>query len=92
MRETINVPIAIPAWSLVTMVAGALFTAGTLYNQMATLIEASKKSDERVTMIREKQINGLAAIDNLQRQEQNHEARISNVERILLEPPKGRSK
>jgi hypothetical protein len=91
MREKINLPVAIPVWSLVTMVGGALFTAGTLYNQMNTLIESNKKSDERITLISEKQIGGLAALNSAQQVLQNHEARLVTVERALLDP-KGRGK
>lgn len=88
MRDKINIPIAIPAWSLFCMVAGAIFTAGTLYNQMSTLIESNKKSDERITLISEKQIGGLAALANTQVQVQNHETRLTNVEHALLEQVK----
>jgi hypothetical protein len=88
MRDTLNIPIAIPTWSLVCMVGGALFTAGTLYTQMATLIESGKKADERITLISEKQIGGLTALANTQQIVQNHELRLSNVEHALLERDK----
>lgn len=88
MRDTINVPVAIPAWSLVVMVGGALFTAGTLYNKMDSLIESSKHADERITLISEKQITGLAAISSLQQVTQSHEMRLTNVERAIFERSK----
>lgn len=88
MRDTINVPIAIPAWSLIVMLGGALFTAGTLYNKMDSLIESSKHADERIAIIGEKQVGALAAIANLQQATQNHEMRITNVERALFENQK----
>lgn len=88
MRDTINVPIAIPAWSLVVFIGSALFTAGTLYSQMSTLIESSKKADDRMALISEKQIGSTLAINSLQQQSQNHEARLMNVERAILDKAK----
>lgn len=91
-RNSINVPIQIPVWSLVCMLAGALFTAGTLYNQMNMLIESNKRGDARMTLISEKQIGDGATISNLQLQAQNHEARLTNAERALLDVAKGARK
>lgn len=85
IRNSVNLPIAIPAWGLVTMVAGAVFTAGTMVTKMDTLIETVKDSKEQLASVKEKQIGSLAAIANLQQQQQNHEARLTNVERIILE-------
>ena len=82
-RDTINVPIAIPAWGAVVMIAGALFTSGTLYQQMGTLIENSQRNDAQVSIIREKQIGGLAAINSLEKKADSVDARMSNVEQRM---------
>lgn len=84
-KNTINVPIAIPAWGLITMVAGAIFTAGTMVTKMDTLIDTVKDSKEQLAIVKEKQIGGLAAIASLQQQAAAHELRITNVERVVLE-------
>lgn len=83
-RDHINVPIQIPAWGLLTMLAGALFTSGTLYQQMSTLIETSQKNDQQVTMIRERQIVNIAAVQALQESLRAQDARISAIERTVL--------
>lgn len=84
-KNSINLPIAIPAWGLITLLAGAIFTAGTMVNKMDSLIDTVRDSKEQLATVKEKQIGGLAAIANLQQQQQNHEARLTNVERIVLE-------
>lgn len=95
MREKISIPVAVPVWTLVCMVGSAIFTAGTLYSQMGTLIEAGKKADERarvvderVSLISEKQVGGLTALANVQQRVQDHEARIGNIEHALFERSK----
>lgn len=84
-KDTINLPIAIPVWGLVLMIGTGVFTAGILYNQLATLIESSRKSEERITFISNNQIGDHASIGNIQLQVQSHEARLTNVERAVLE-------
>lgn len=84
-RDTINVPIAIPAWGALVMIAGAVFTSGTLYQQMGTLIDNSRQSDARISLIHDRQIVATAAVVALEKQAQNTEARMSNVERVIFE-------
>ena len=95
MRDTINLPVAIPVWTLVSLVGSAVFTAGTLYSQMGTLIESGKKADERaraaderITLRSEKQGGALTALANTQQRVQDHEVRIGNIEHALLERSK----
>lgn len=76
-RDTINLPIAIPAWGLITILIGAIFTAGVTFQKLDQVIEHSKKID----VIQERQITNVAAIANMQQQLQNHESRITDVER-----------
>jgi uncharacterized membrane protein YedE/YeeE len=78
-KDTINLPIAIPAWGLITMILGGVFTAGVTFQKLDQVIETSKKVDA----IQERQIGGLAAIANLREVTQSHEARISNLERAM---------
>lgn len=84
-KGTINVPIAIPAWGLLSLIATAVFTAGVIYTQLNSLIESNKKNDERITTIAERQTRGLAAIGYLEQQSRNYDQRISTLERIQIE-------
>ena len=79
----INIPIAIPAWALFIAIGSFLFTAGTLYNQMGNLIETSKRSEDRVAVIAEKQVRGLASLEVLQNASRDHELRISAGEQRI---------
>lgn len=76
-KDTVNLPIAIPAWGLVTIIIGGVFTAGVTFQKLDQVIETSKKID----ILQEKQINGLATLSNVQSVVQNHEARIIDLER-----------
>lgn len=76
-KDTLNLPIAIPAWGLICMIIGGVFTAGVTFQKLDQVIESSKKID----LIQERQIGGLAAIANLQQQMQAHENRIGQLER-----------
>lgn len=89
-RDTINVPIAIPAWGALVMIAGALFTSGTLYQKMDALIENSRQSDARITLVHERQIATSAAVIALERQGDNLDARLSNIERGVYQDKRGR--
>lgn len=80
-KDTINLPIAIPAWGLVTILVGAVFTAGVTFQKLDQVIETTKKVDQ----IQERQINALAAIANLQQQTQGHEVRIASLEKFRWE-------
>lgn len=88
-RETINVPIAIPAWSLFSALFIGVFIAGTLYTKMNTLIDSSVKNDAMIVIMREAQIKTDAALVTVQQQGQNHEARILNLEHSAYTPPQG---
>lgn len=90
-RDTINVPIAIPAWGAIVMIAGALFTSGTLYQKMDALVETSRRSEDKVAVVAERQVKGLAAIEVLQAGMRDHdqrlvndEQRLSNIERSMF--------
>lgn len=87
-KESINIPIAIPAWGLLTLIAGAVFTAGVMFNKMDTLIEGDRENRGQITYIKERQINGLAAISTLQGQMQAHETRLTNIERVTMDARK----
>lgn len=84
-RDSINVPIAIPAWGALVMIAGALFTSGTLYQKMDALIENSRQSDARITVIHERQFVANAAILSLEKQGQSLNDRVSNLERGMFQ-------
>ena len=76
-RDTLNLPIAIPAWGLVTLLLGGVFTAGVTFQKLDQVIETAKKIDT----IQERQINALATQRGHDAMLQNHEQRISNLER-----------
>lgn len=80
-RDTVNLPIAIPAWGIVTLIISAVFTAGVTFQKLDQVIERSKKIDQ----IQERQIANIAAIANMQQQVANHESRISAIERAKWE-------
>lgn len=88
-KDTINVPIAIPAWGAACLIAGALFTAGTLYQKMDALIEDSRASDARTTLMHERQIIANAAIVALERQGAASESRMSNFDARLSNLERG---
>lgn len=77
-KSAVNLPIAIPVWSLVTMMATGVFGAGAMYNKMDQLVETVKESRQQLA-------NQAPAIAAMQFQQQNHEARITNLERVALE-------
>lgn len=76
-KDAINLPIAIPAWGLVTLILGGCFTAGVTLQKLDQVIETSKKID----VIQEKQIGALATVQNHTYQISNHESRILDLER-----------
>jgi hypothetical protein len=80
-REHINVPIQIPAWGLLCMLIGAVFTSGTLYQKMDALIDSSRANDQQVSQIRERQIINTAILGTLQEQQRATDARLSALER-----------
>jgi hypothetical protein len=61
-RDTINLPIAIPVWGLVTLLGVGVFTAGVTFQKLDQVIESSKKID----LIQERQINALARLSGLE--------------------------
>lgn len=84
-KESINVPVAVPIWGLVTFIFGGIYYAGATMNKLNTLLENYGRTEQRVSQIAEKQIGGLAAVQNLQTQAQNHENRIATLERAVIE-------
>lgn len=84
-NEKINIPIAIPAWSALTIIGGLLFAGGTLSNKMDTVIENGKKNDASIADLREKQVGELAVVSSIAAQIQNHDARITTLERNAIE-------
>lgn len=87
-KDSINLPVAIPVWGLVTVIAGGVFYAGATLNKLNTLLENYGKTEQKVASIQERQIGEMAAIGNLQTQVQNHEMRIATTERNLIEARK----
>ncbi|SNT33879.1 hypothetical protein SAMN06265795_12656 [Noviherbaspirillum humi] len=81
LKETIMLPVAIPAWGLLCIIAGAIYTAGQISQKLDTLIENYSRTELKVAAIHERQIGGLAAIATLQQQAQSHETRLASLER-----------
>lgn len=69
-RDSINLPIAIPAWGLITLLFGGVFTAGVTFQKLDQVIEQSKKIDG----IQERQANSIARLSSL-------EMRVTELER-----------
>lgn len=87
-KDSINVPIAIPAWGALVLIAGAIYTAGTMVNKMDTLIAGSQRADDAIASIKEKQIIGAATVNSLserttrlEAQTAQQDGRISGIER-----------
>jgi hypothetical protein len=78
-KDSLNLPIAIPAWGLVLLLFGGVFTAGVTFQKLDQVIETTKKID----IIQERQINGLATLKTHDAQLQNHDARITILEQSL---------
>lgn len=83
-RDSINLPIAIPAWGLVVLLCSAIFTAGVTFNKLDTLIENSKSTAATIATIQEQRRADYATVNTLQVQYQNHESRLSNLERVSI--------
>jgi hypothetical protein len=77
IKETISMPVVVPVWSLLTFLAGGLFTAGVMVTKLEQVVEASKKIDT----IQERQAANTASITNHAMQLQNHDTRIYALER-----------
>ena len=78
-----NLPVAIPVWGVLVALCSALFTAGTLYTKMDNLIETSKRSEDRVAIIAEKQVRGLAALEVIENRSRDHDQRLSAGEQRI---------
>lgn len=83
-RDHINVPIQIPAWGLLCMIIGAVFTSGTLYQKMDSLIESSQKNDAQIALIRDRQITNTSKLEYLESQGRAFEQRLMAIERASL--------
>jgi hypothetical protein len=79
-KDTFNLPIAIPVWGLVTFIAGGVFYAGATLNKLNTLLENYSKTETKVSVIQDRQIANIAAVQNLSITAQHHENRITNLE------------
>lgn len=83
VKESLTVPITIPTWGLVTLIGTGLFSSGMIYNQIATLNDNYLKSERKIEVINDRQIENIASVRNLNGQVQNHEIRIAGLERDL---------
>lgn len=88
-----NLPkqLIIPTTWLVTFVAGGLLHTGVMYQQFQQMREDAKANSAMVAMIRENQINGLAAIGTIRSDVatirsdvMRQDERIVVIERILI--------
>jgi Sec-independent protein translocase protein TatA len=77
-QSNINLPIAIPAWGLITLIGTVIFGAGAMYNKLDQMATSLTESRQQLT-------SQMTAIATMQFQAQNHEARIANLERAILE-------
>lgn len=87
MADPIPKQIVIPtAWLAGFMVGGLLHT-GMMYQQFQQLRADQEKNSSLVAVMRENQINGLAAIRTLQSEVQRHDERIVVIERLFITKP-----
>jgi hypothetical protein len=64
-------------WGLFTLIGTALFTSGVLYSQLQAVIDKQKVVD----LVYERQIKNIENVTMHDRQLQNHEVRIAQLER-----------
>lgn len=81
VRETLTIPISIPTWGLVTLIGTSVFSAGMIYNQIKSLNENYQKTERKIEVINDRQIENIAAVRNLTVVAQSHELRITELER-----------
>lgn len=84
-KDTFNLPVAIPAWGLISALVIGIFTAGMTMQKLDTLLENSGKTESRINTLQERQFNALTSIANQQTQLNGHENRITNIERSLTD-------
>lgn len=76
-RENINIPIAIPAWGILSALVTGAFAFGILYNQLSALV----KQQEKVDLMYERQIKNIENVNRHDDVLKNHEQRIQALER-----------
>lgn len=60
LKDTINIPIAIPVWGVLTALIASVYFGGLTIGKLNTVIENSSKTEARVSVISDKQTEGLA--------------------------------
>ncbi len=94
MTQQTNLPknLVIPTPWLVSFLLGGVLHTGMMYQQFQTLRSESEKNSTLVSLIREKQIGGLADLQNIKSEQhtQNarldgHDQRIVVIERYIIQ-------
>lgn len=91
-RDTINLPIAIPVWSLITAICtiavGGAYYGGGMVTKLDQLIELGRETkqiqsaqQQQIDRINERQIGGLASISNHDQLIRALDSRVSQLER-----------
>lgn len=84
-KQAFNLSVGIPVWGVVTFLAGGIFYAGASLNKLNTLLDNFAKMETRVATIQEKQIERGGVLNAVQTQVQNHESRLTALERNVME-------
>lgn len=91
-KDTINLPIAIPAWGLITALStiavGGAYYGGGMVTKLDQLIELGRETkqiqgaqQQQIDRINERQIGGLATQANHDQLLRSLDARVSQLER-----------
>ena len=80
LKDTINLPIAIPVWGVLMLLASGLYFGGTTVQKLNTVIENSAKTELRVATISDKQVDSIADMKMLQKSVAQLEVRVVAIE------------
>jgi len=88
LKDALRVQMAIPAWSVFTALLAGAVIAGTMLQKLTTLADSFERAAVQVSRINDQQITNTTVLSAMQSQQQNHEARITALERAAWERAK----
>lgn len=86
LQDTINLPVAIPAWGLLVAIAGGIFSFASIQTKLEAVIERTSQ----IEAIRERQINNVQILLQQQKTVEQHELRLIGIEKEMWSKPRGK--